>query len=125
MSLSSLLLLLPFNNLSTPIISSHNFFCFHFESKYNVLFCHFVIISLFIAKIKRFLQQRVKKKITLTNSYFSKIFSKDSSFASISIYFQIIMPYFGLPRAFFFKKSNIINFLDSYSRIYTNYQVNK
>ena len=50
-----------------------------------------------------------------TGLSFSKGFSKDLFFASIPIYFRAIMPYLGLSGASFFEKSNITDFLDSYS----------
>lgn len=41
------------------------------------------------------------------------------------MYPQAIIPYSGLLRAPYFEGTNITDFLDSYSRIYTDYQVNK
>ena len=45
--------------------------------------------------------------------------------ASISVYFHAIMPYLGAPRTPFFEGSNVTDFLDQYSQMCTDYQVDK
>ena len=66
-------------------------------------------------------KQGGKGKVTPTES----VSSKDPSSASIPMYSRAVMPYPGSPGAPYFEGSNITDFLDSYSRMCTDYQVDE
>ena len=70
-------------------------------------------------------KQGVKGKVTPVESISSKDSLKDPSSASIPMYSRAVMPYPGSPGAPFFKGSNITDFLESYSRMCTDYQVDE
>lgn len=61
----------------------------------------------------------------LVNLHSLKAFSKNLSFLSISIYSGSIIPYLGLFNALFFERSNITDFLDRYSQMHIENQVDK
>ena len=70
-------------------------------------------------------KQGGKGKVTPTESVSSKDYLKDPSSASIPMYSRDVMPYPGSPGAPYFDGSNITDFLDSHSRMCTDYQVDE
>lgn len=75
--------------------------------------------------MKQSSKQGVKGNLTPVESISSKDSLKDPSSASISMYSRAVMPYPGSLGAPFFEGFNITDFLESYSRICTDYQVDE
>ena len=115
----------PSVNFFVFFVSSYNLSYHYLYFEYKIPSCYSVLTLLFVSRMKQSSKQGVEKEVTPTGSSFFKDFSKDSSSTSIPIYSQAIIPYPSSPRASFFKGSNITNFLDSYSQMCTNYQVDK
>lgn len=112
-------------NFPAPLTSCHNPSCLHLDSEPNVSSCRSVVTPASVGKMEQPSKQGVEGEVTPTGSYSSKAFSKDPSSASIPMYSRAVMPYPGSPGAPFFEGSNITDFLDSYSRMCTDYQVDK
>ena len=115
----------PSDNFSAPLVSSHNSFCPHYDFERNIPFCHSIITLSSVGIMEQSLKQGVEGEVTPTGSYFFKAFSKNPSSASIPMYSRAVMPYPGSPGALFLEGSNIPDFLDSYSRMCTDYQVDE
>lgn len=112
-------------NFCIPFVSSYNISCLYLDLKRKVSSRFFIFKLLSIDKMEPSLKQGGKEKVTLTELVFSKDFLKDLSSISIPIYSKIIISYLGSSGVPYFERSNIINFLDSYSHIFTDYKVDK
>ena len=108
-------------NSPIPFVSSYNLSGFPFDPEQEVSPCLPLVFLSFVDKIEPSSKQGGKRKITPTES----VFSKDPFSASILMYSRAAMPHQGSFGALYFERSNITDFLDSYSRICTDYQVNK
>ncbi len=122
----SLFLSLPSTvNFPTPLVSSHNLFCPHFDAKRKVSPCLLIVTPSFVDKMESSSKQGGKGKVTPTESVSSKDSSKNPFSTSIPIYSRAVIPYPGSPGVPYFEGSNIIDFLDRYSQVCTDYQVDK
>ena len=108
-------------NSLIPLVSSHNLSCSPLDPKREVSSCLPLISPSSVHKIELSLKQGGKRKVTPTES----VSSKDLPSASISMHSKVVMPYPGSSRAPYFEESNITNFLDSYSRMCTDYAVDE
>ncbi len=107
-------------NFPTPLVFLHNL-----DPERQVSSSYSIVTPSSVGIMEQSLKQGVKGKVTPVESIASKHSLKDTSSASIPIYSRAVMPYSGLSRAPFFERSNITDFFESYSRMCTDYQVNK
>ncbi len=107
-------------NFLTPLVSSHNL-----DPERKVSSSYSTVNLSSVGTIEKSSKQGVKGKVTQVESISSKDSLKDLSSASIPMYSRAVMPYPGLPGALFFEESNITDFLESYSRMCTDYQMDK
>ncbi len=112
-------------NFPLPLVPSHNPSCPHLDPEREVSSRLPIVTPSSVDKMESSSKQRGKGKVTPTESVSSKTSSKDPSSASIPMYSQAVMPYPGSPVASFFEGTNITDFLDSYSRMCTDYQVDE
>ncbi len=112
-------------NFLTPLVSSHNLSCSHLDAEHEVSPRLPIVTPSSVDKMESSSKQGEKGKITPTESVSSKDSSKDPSSTSIPIYSRAVMPYSGSPGAPYFEGLNITNFFHSYSRMCSNYQVDK
>ena len=110
----------PSVNFPTPLVSFNNL-----DPECKVSSSYSTVTLSSIGTIEQTSKQGVKEKLTTVESISSKDSLKDPSSASIPIYSRAVMPYPGSPGAPFFEGSNITDFLESYSRMCTDYQVDK
>ena len=112
-------------NFPLPLVPSHNPSCPHFDPEREVSSRLPIVTPSSVDKMESSSKQGGKGKVTPTESVSSKDSSKDPSSASIPMYSRAVMPYPGSPGAPFFEGTNITDFLDSYSRMCTDYQVDE
>ncbi len=112
-------------NFPLPLVPSHNPSCADFDLEREVSSRLPIVTPSSVDKMESSSKQRGKRKVTPTESVSSKDSSKDLSSASILMYSRVVIPYPGSPGAPFFVRTKITDFLDSYSRMCTDYQVDK
>ena len=108
-------------NSPIPLVSSHNLSCSPIDPEREVSPCLPLVSPSSVDKMEPSSKQGGKGKVTPTES----VSSKDPSSASIPMHSRAVMPYPGSPGAPYFEGSNITDFLDSYSRMCTDYQVDE
>ena len=122
---TSALSLSPSVNFSIPLIPYYNPSCLGFNLEYNISPNHSAIPLSSVDTIEQSFKQEIEGKVIPTGSYSSKVFSKDPSPMSIPIYPWAIMFYPGSPGTSYFEGSHITDFLNSYSQMYIDHQVDK
>ena len=99
--------------------------CLHLDPKHKVSPSYPTTIPSSVGAMEQSSKQRVEGEVTPADSFSSKASIKNPSSASIPMYSRAVMPYPGSPGAPFFEGSNITDFLESYSRMCTDYQVDE
>ena len=73
--------------------------------------------------MKQLLKQLLRRDVTPSNSFFSKVFPRNLLLTFTSLYFGFDMLYIISSWSLFFQVSNISDFLKDYSYICTDYRV--
>ena len=115
----------PSVNFPTPLAPYYNPSCLCLNLERNISPGHSAVTPSSVGTMEQSFKQGIEGEVTPTGSYSSKVFSKDPSPVSIPMYPRAIMPYPGSPGAPYFEGSNITDFLDSYSRMCTDHQVDE
>ncbi len=110
----------PSINFPTLLVSPHNL-----DLERKVSSSYSTVTTLSVGTMEQSSKQGVKGKVTPVESISSKDSLKDPSSSSIPIYSRAVMPYPGSLGAPFFEGFNITDFLESYSRMCTDYQVDE